>query len=112
MARFHDEGNELCRIVVDRHDVHLCTRNHHVAHGHLGDLQRTLDDGKRVGVEQAMLERAVEERKQLLAVLRLADKERGETLEQRRARRLPAGSVLAHRDPRREPRRRMLAFTV
>ena len=101
VARLHDEGNELLGLIVDRHDVHLGARDHDVAHGHLGDLQRAFDDRQSIRVEQFALERAVQQREQLLAVLRLADQERREPLEQRRALMFLVVSVFAHRRARR-----------
>ncbi len=76
VARLEHERDELGRIVVDRHDVHLRARDHDVAHRHLGDLQHALDHRQRVGVEELALERAVQELEELLAVLGLARQER------------------------------------
>src|SRR5271167_1784689 len=102
MASLHDKGDELLRFVVDRNHVHLGAWNHDVAHRHFGNLQRPFDDRQRVGVEQFVLERAVQQREQFLAVFRLADQERRKPLEQRGSLRVFAGRVSAHREARRE----------
>ena len=88
------QRQELGRLVVDRDDVHLGARDHDVAHGHLGHLQHALDHRQRVGVEELVLERAVQELEQLVAVLGLAREERGQPLEQRRLAGLVAALVV------------------
>ena len=97
VTRLHDEGDELLGFVIDRHDVHLRARDHDVAHGHLGDLQRAFDDRQSVGVEQLALERTVQQGEQLLAVLRLPDQKCREPFEQRRALMVLVAGVFAHR---------------
>jgi hypothetical protein len=77
VPRFEHEGNEPRGLVFARHHVHLRARNHDVAHGHFGDLQRTFDDRQRVGIEQLPLERAVQQAEELLAILGLAREESG-----------------------------------
>ncbi len=93
------ERQELGRIVVDRHDVHLGARNHDVAHRHLGHLQHALDHRQRVGVEELVLERAVQELEELVAVLGLAREERRQPLEERRLDRLVVAIVVHRRPP-------------
>jgi hypothetical protein len=94
VLRLEHERQEFGRRVVNRDDVHLRPRNHDVAHRHLGHLQHALDHRQRVGVEQLVLERAMQELEELVAVLGLAGEERRQPLEQRRLDGLVAALVV------------------
>ena len=80
------ERDELLRALGHVDHVHLRARDHHVAHLRLRDLQHALDHRERVGVEEAALEGRVQQLDQLLAVLGLAQQQRGKALEQARLR--------------------------
>ena len=62
----------------------------------ISDLQRTFDDRQRIGIEQLVLERAVQQPEQLFPVVRLARQEGRQTLEQRRLGG-PAVGIVTHR---------------
>ena len=100
MLGLEHERQEFGRIVVDRDDVHLRARDHDVAHRHLGHLQHALDHRQRIRIEELVLERAVKELEELVAILGLARQERGQPLEQRRLDGLVAALVV-HRSARR-----------
>ena len=84
MRLLDHERDELLRASGDVEHVHLRARDHHVAHLRLGDLQHALDHRERLGVEDAALERRMQQLDQLLAIVGLAQQHRGQALEQAR----------------------------
>jgi hypothetical protein len=97
-------GHELLDRLLDVDHVHLRARDHDVAHLHLGDGERALGDGQRVGVEQVALIGRAQQLHQVCAVGRLAQDQRGQALEQAGS----GGSVIAGSAilPRRDRRTR------
>jgi hypothetical protein len=88
MRGLDDEGDEFFGRIGDVNDIHLCARNHDVAHLHLGDVHHALDHGKRIGIEEIALVGRMQQLHQLFAVFRLAQQERRQAFEPTRFRRV------------------------
>ena len=82
MRGFDDERNPLGRRFGNVDHIHLRPRDHQFACAQFRDLQHPLDHRHRVGVEQIALVRVVQRLEQFLAVLGLAEDERGQAFEQ------------------------------
>src|SRR5207253_7126519 len=83
-----DARDEAFYRLVDVDEVDLRARDHDVAHLHLRDGERALDDRERVGIEQVARVRRAQQLHELLAIARLTHEERGQALEQAGARRV------------------------
>jgi hypothetical protein len=72
--------DDLVERVLYVDTIHLGTRNHHVAHRHVGHLKRAFDDRKGIRIEQIAFESGVQQHQQLFPIFRLAHQKVGQSV--------------------------------
>ena len=78
MCSRYDHLNYFFRRIIAVDFINLCARHHDVAHRHVGNRQRALDDRQGVCIHQVMFKGAAQNQGELFAVLWFAQEQRGE----------------------------------
>ena len=77
----HHFGDDLGGLAVGQLNyVHLRARHHHIGDGHVGDFERTFEDGQRIGVQELSLVRITQHFEQIVAIFRRTGQHGGQAL--------------------------------